>query len=233
MNLEIQKNKYYEIDGISNILNHISKINNYKIKDGILSISIDIDLSYKDISAKEYFKSITFVCDVSVDDIEILQIDLVKTSLYVIEGNGIDIEYMLNMTFEAKELDENIIEIETPIIEEIELQEINDNQIELEDINIDEQEIEQETKEEISKKYTDDLQNAINERSSIIKTVSTISEESFINIFDTKNYYRIKTLECKSNIELDEISKMYNIPYQELIAGYDKENGRVLFKLKG
>ncbi len=225
MNLEIQKNKYYEIDGISNILNHISKINNYKIKEGILSISIDIDLSYKDISAKEYFKSITFVCDVSVDGIEILQIDLVKTSLYVIEGNGIDIEYMLNMAFETKELDKNIIEIEAPAIEE---------EIELEDINIVENnELEQETKEEISKKYTDDLQNAINERSSIIKTVSNVSEDTFINIFDTKNYYRLKTLECKSNIELDEISKMYNIPYQELIAGYDKENGRVIFKLKG
>jgi len=227
MELEIVKNTFLEIEKISSLKGHIGKLvdNKYDGDDAIGTIEIDI--SYKDINGNECFKSMSFNYEIELDDLNISDVKLKSSNVYVVEGRGISVDYVLSITYEAS-LDEEIdiisLEAEDEYVEEAKS---------IEEV-LEEEKIEK-IKEDISKDYENKLADNLNQRENKISIVSSknkSSELEFLRFFDEtqSSYYKIKTLLCDSEKELNAISKEYRIPISELLIGYDKENGKVTFK---
>ena len=95
-------------------------------------------------------------------------------------------------------------------------------------------EIIEKIKEDLSKSYEDELKSNLNKRDISVSTTHTKNSElDFIKLFNSKeNYYKIKTVECRNDKELNDISKKYNVSINTLIKGYDRQNGKVVFKLE-
>jgi len=238
MELDIAKNTFLEIDKISTLKGHIDKlktknINNYKV-DG----SLEVDISYRDLNNNECFKSLEFDYDFELEGLSINDVSLKSANVYVVEGRGISVDYILTVFYESitnEEIELISINDDEVILEE-EIDSIKeDNESAKEDIlNNHEDEINK-IKEDISKDYENKLADNLNQRENKISIVSSknkSSELEFLRFFDEtqSSYYKIKTLLCDSEKELNAISKEYRIPISELLIGYDKENGKVTFK---
>ncbi|MBE6137719.1 MAG: hypothetical protein E7176_04930 [Erysipelotrichaceae bacterium] len=224
MELEIVKNTFLEIEKISSLKGHIGKLvdNKYDGDDAIGTIEIDI--SYKDINGNECFKSMSFNYEIELDDLNISDVKLKSSNVYVVEGRGISVDYVLSITYEAS-LDEEIdiisLEAEDEYVEEAKS---------IEEV-LEEEKIEK-IKEDISKDYENKLADNLNQRVSIVSTKNKESEIEFLRFFDEKesSYFHIKTLLCENEKELNSISKEYKISLNELLLGYDKANGKVTFR---
>lgn len=66
----------------------------------------------------------------------------------------------------------------------------------------------------------------------IITTKDTRSEFDFISFFDSleESYKKIKTILISNEHELDEISKEYHIPLDEVYRNYDRETKKVIIR---
>lgn len=233
MDIIIENECFLEIERISAIQSYVYRLKSKSINDNVIYGAIEIDISYKDNDNHECFKSLSF--DISLDSIEEVANDfkLINLKPYLIENQGVNIEYELEIMFDEKK---EIIEYKDTnefisnnsdenIDEEFIENNINPNQKEIEKI-----------KENISKDYENKLAESLQQRENvIITTKASNSENDFLRFFDERltSYFKIKTLECTSEKELNSISKEYNIPIEELIKGYDKINGKVIFKYKG
>ncbi|MBQ3253299.1 MAG: hypothetical protein IJA65_01995 [Acholeplasmatales bacterium] len=240
MQIEIVKNKFLELNNISYMLGHLEKFSINNISGSKAICSIDINLSYKDINDQECFKSLPFDFDIDLEELKINNVSLKDTKIYIIERKGINIDYVLSVDYENdKEIE--VVNINDDNFKEEIIEEIED---EIEDYiekkgNITPEAKEQiisKVKEEISKEYEEKLKEEMLERNdiAIIQTKTSANELDFLSFFDNSlsTKYKIKTIKCDTINDLNEISKQYNIPYKELLYGYDKENGRVVFKYK-
>lgn len=209
LELEIKKSIFLELENISYILSYLDKLVIDEIIEGTAKCSIDIDISYKDINEQECFKSLPFDFRLELDGIKIDSITLEDLKLYIVDRKGVNVEYILK-----------VIHDESKEIEIIEVKNQDDDIVKI--------------KEDISKEYEEKLHNELNERKDISVVSTKSKSDDFLSFFNKEcnKYYKIKTLECNSENELNIISKEYKIPYQELLYGYDKENGKVVFKLK-
>ncbi|MGM9969026.1 MAG: hypothetical protein ACI35S_01350 [Anaeroplasma sp.] len=215
----ICKNYFLELEDVSYILNHLDKLNDIEIDSKKANALICIDISYKDKNDQECFKSLSFPISIDLDVLDIEEINLEKLDVYIVEGKGLNIEYCINV--EAKS-DKNIEIINIDETQKV-INKVSDNEL-------------SKVKDDISKEYEEKLHNELDERDvSIIKTSSKRSDLEFLSFFDNSvaSYYKIKTLECKNEDDLNQISKEYGVPLTELLLGFDKENGRVVFKFKG
>ncbi len=235
MELEIMKNIFLEIEKINTLKRHIDKLVSKEISGSKAMGNIEVDISYKDIDGNECFKSLPFDFNLELDDLMIQDVILKNVGIYVVEGRGISVDYYLTIVYSldgTKEVE--IIKIEEepkPVIvkEEKPLEENRPKNVEKET------EIEK-IKEDISKDYENKLADNLGQRENKIAVVTTKSSESdlnFLRLFDNivASYYSIKTLYCSSEEMLNAISKEYKIPLDTLLKGYDKENGKVTFKL--
>lgn len=247
MNLQINRTAFLDVEKISSIKSHIEKLK-YEQDAQKLKCIMEIDMTYRDIDFNECFKSVPYEFELDIaSNLEIEDIKINKLYIYVIEALGINIEYELELSCQqlegndAKEIDlittpsnsEQIIaanEDDNIKTEEEINQEIKDNQTKTSEES--KKEIEK-VKEEISKDYEAKLASNLASRDNV-KIVSTVDKKSdidFIKLFDSKEArFKIKTLLCDSEEELNDISKKYKISINDLLKGYDRESKRVIFK---
>lgn len=218
MQLKINKEAFFEVEGISILKSHVDKISKNSFDGKCLSGVIDINISYIDTVNDECFKALTLDFEIEMDNIKVNNIKLANTKVFVIESHGINVEYELELDYEA--IDEANEELE----------EAFDNEIVLDENDI------EKIKENIEKDYENKLLDSLNSRDAsnveIIKTKDKRSENEFLSFFTSKesSYYSLKTIHCPNEDALNEISKKYNISIDELIKGYDRITGRVTFR---
>lgn len=238
MELLIENGCFIQIEKISSIQSYVHKLKDKSIKNGLAKGIIEIDISYRDNDNHECFKSIPYEISLDVDYIRAIDFNLKKLNAFLIDNQGINIEYQIELSYENDVLRDDdiideIIDNGDNIIEEIKEELIeNDKEEILEDKS--KEEIEK-IKEDISKDYENKLAESLQKRENvIITTKSSKNESDFLRFFDERvsTYFKIKTIECHEH-DLNNISKEYNVPIDELIKGYDKINGRVIFKYKG
>ena len=226
MNLELDKELFIEIAEVSSILNTVLKINN--IDKNYQKCVLEANVSYKTISNEECFKSTLHEVIIDNDNLDISNIEVVKSNAFVIEGYGVQLNYSLileyneNKKIEIIDLSEKIeVASNEPIIENTE---------EYEEIKEEYEEI----KEEITNEYKEKLTDSLRKEKSIIVSKAKVTDNDFLSFFDSleSDYYSIKTISISSIAELNNISKEYNVPYQELLYGYDEKSRKVVFKIK-
>lgn len=235
MEIEITKNIFLDVDKISTLKSQVNKLLDKKIEEDKIYTNIELDISYRDTLDNECFKSIPFKLDFDIDEIKPSDINLKKTDAYVVDGKGISVDCHFNIFYDdIKEVE--IINIE-PIIQNVDV-ENDDEEIVYEASNNDENKEEkiEKIKEELTLDYKNKLADNLNNREnnvSIISTKSNNNEINFLRFFDDNisSYYSIKTLECNNEQMLNTIAKEYKIPINTLLAGYDRENGKVTFRL--
>lgn len=219
MNLELDKELFIEIAEVSSILNTVLKINNIDIN--YQKCVLEANVSYKTISNEECFKSTLHEVIIDNDNLDISNIEVVKSNAFVIEGYGVQLNYSLILGYnENKKIE--IIDLSEKI-EVVSNEPIIENTEEYEEI-----------KEEITNEYKEKLTDSLRKEKSIIVTKAKVTDNDFLSFFDSleSDYYSIKTISINSIAELNNISKEYNIPYQELLYGYDEKSRKVVFKIK-
>ena len=228
------KNVFLDVEKISTLKSQVNKVVNKKIEGSKLLANIELDISYKDTNDSECFKSIPFKVDFDIDENAPTNFNLRKTEAYVVDGKGISVDCYFNIMYDdVKELE--VINIE-PIKEDTNIEFIEEIVYESpKKTNNKSDEIEK-IKEEISLDYQNKLADNLSNRDnnvSIITTKSNGDEINFLRFFDDNitSYYSIKTLACNNEEMLNIIAKEYKIPINTLLSCYDRENGKVTFKL--
>ena len=184
----------------------------------------------------ECFKVLKIPFELQLDELKILEVNLSNVIVAVIEGQGVDVEYSLVVNY----LVDKVVEIE-PITENIIVEEIKEAPTSKDSANVNceendeskENEIKK-IKEDISKDYENKLADSLLSRETkVIATKSHTSAESFLAFFDetVAKRYCIKSLYVEKEEDLNKISKEYNVSINDLLACYDSQNHKVMFKV--
>ena len=240
MQLNLEKNNFYRITNISSVKSQLSKIKELEINESNIKGNIDVNLYYYDLAGKENFELISLPFELDLASLDVKDVKLIKANVFVVEGNGINIEYELEIEYEFLE-DKKEIEVEmiddtrpkeTLIDEEISndfspVEIITD--IEFSVLEEDLEEVKEDTKEY----YEEMLEKKLRDNVEVVTTKSNMDTESFLAFFDNNiTYYRLKCIHIENEKELEEISKKYNVKIEELLNGYDKDSKKVIFKIE-
>ena len=259
MQLNLEKNNFYKITNISSVKSKLSKITDLVIDESNIKGSIDVSLYYYDLAGKESFELISLPFELDLASLDVKEVKLIKANVFVVEGNGINIEYELEIEYELiEDKKETIIEViddirpeekindEEILFEDDNLNDIEDDEsdisiknnsseiemitdVEIEDFEEDLEEVKEDTKEY----YEEILEKNLRDNVEVITTKSNMDSESFLTFFDDNiTYYRLKCVHVESEKELEDISKKYNIKIDELLSGYDKDTKKVIFKIE-
>lgn len=228
MELEIEKTAFLDVDKIVTLKSHMENLVAKHYENDIYVCKMEINLTYLDTSNNECFKSLQI--DISLDDNlkNITDTYLNSVKMYVIDGRGVNVDYALKIICDdSKEVE--IVNLDDDNKEELSSDE---EQITLTDKDADIEQI----KKDLSKDYEDKLADNLNKRDAKIAITTTKTNESeldFIKFFDENvaAYYSIRTLLAPNEESLNAISKQYNVPLETLLKGYDKEHGKVTFRL--
>ncbi|HRF70540.1 MAG TPA: hypothetical protein PKV66_03840 [Candidatus Pelethenecus sp.] len=215
MQLNIEKHNFCQLEGIGSIKNHLEKLTNVAIQDAHALGNVELNSSYNDFEGLECFKSLSFPFDLDLSELKILEIQLGKVDVFLIEGQGLDINYELVINY-------------LPIAEEIKV--IEEEQIEILP-DKQEEDLEQ-IKEDMMEYYADKLASNLSRNDQVITTKTHENVASFLNFFDAKqSFYKLKCLYVEREQDLEVIAKEYNVKLEQLLAGYDKESHKVIFRL--
>ncbi|MDE6584393.1 MAG: hypothetical protein K2K15_03230 [Anaeroplasmataceae bacterium] len=213
MQLNIEKHNFFQLEGINHIKNHLEKLNNVLIHESKATGEIELNISYNDIEGLECFKSVTLPFELDLDSFKILEILVGKVNIYLVEGQGVDVDYELIVNYLLKE--EPVEEIK--VIEEKDIEPMQD----LEQI-----------KEDMKEYYEDKLASNLQRNDKVITTKNHSSVNSFLDFFESKqSYYKLKCLYVETEQDLDVIAKQYQISKEKLLAGYDRESHKVIFSI--
>jgi len=220
MKLRLDNEIFVEISKISSVLNSLVKI--IKVDDNYRNVSLECNISYKTIDNEECFKSLAHNINIDNQGLKVNSIDIENVNTYVAEGYGVGISFNL------------VLEHDNEEIEIIDLSDTIDTTNDYTNDKLDNNDNYDEIKNDIKNDYEKKLDNSLRDEKSIIVTKAKVSENDFLSYFDTldSDYYSIKTLSVPTMEDLNLISKKYNIPYQELLYGYDEKRRTVIFKLK-
>lgn len=246
MQLNIDKHNFCKLDGVAHIKNHLEKLNNVKLDNTKATGDIEINVSYNDFEGLECFKAIVYSFDLDLKELKILDVNIGKVDIYVVEGQGLDISYELVVNYlvdeqEAKEIElipEELVseKLEEPVKEEKPINKeeaiVNKQEVLEKQEALEKQEVLEKIKDEIADYYEDKLASNLNRNDKVIVTKSHQSVESFLDFFDSKSsYYKVKCLHVESLSDLEEIAKNYNVDLKVLKAGYDEQTHKVIFNL--
>ena len=216
MQLNIEKNNFCQLEGISNIKNHLEKLSNVVVNDSKATGNVEINISYNDYEGLECFKSLDFPFELDLESLKILEVLIGHVNVYLVEGQGLDIQYELIINYLP--LEEQVEEIK--VIEEKDI-EIVEPEKKLDQI-----------KEDMKEFYEEQLASNLNRGDKVIATKTHNSVESFLNFFDSKqNFYKLKCLYVETEQDLERIAKEYNVKLEVLLAGYDRQSHKVLFSI--
>ena len=231
MQLNIEKNNFYKMTNVFSVKSQMSKINELVIDNSFIKGSIDVSLYYYDLDGKENFELISLPFELDLESLDVKEVKLLKTNVFVVEGNGLNIEYELEIEYEF--YNDDVSEIEIIKDEDIEVEDDNRPVDEIKDIVEDIEEDYEQIKEDTKEFYEEILEKNLRDNVEIISTKSNMDSESFLAFFDDNiSYYRLKCLYVENESELNEISTKYNIKMDELLAGYDNVTKKVIFKIE-
>lgn len=220
MQLNIEKNNFCQLEGISNIKNHLEKLGDVTLQGSKATGNVEMSISYNDYEGLECFKSLEFPFELDLDSLKILEVLIGHVSVYLVEGQGLDITYELVINYLPVEQAEEI-----KVIEEKDIEVIEEPQI------IEEQNLEK-IKENMKEYYEDKLATNLNRGDKVISTKTHESVESFLNFFDSnQGYYKVKCLYVETEAELETIAKEYHVKLEKLLAGYDRQSHKVIFSI--
>ncbi len=224
MQLNLDKHHFCKLDGIVGIKNHLGKVTNVSLKEHQATGNVEMNISYSDQEGLECFKSISLPFELDLAELKPIEIVLGKTDVFVVEGQGLDIQYELVVNYVA---DTNKpIEV-LPEDEVTEIGVIPEEKVEMK-----EDQTLNEIKENISEFYEDQLADKLSRRDHVITTKSHEDPIDFLNFFENKKeYYKLKCLEVHNEEELKDIAQKYQVSLEKLYAGYDQKTRRVLFTL--
>ena len=211
MQFNIEKHNFCQLEGISNIKNHLEKIKGLTIKDSKATGILEMNLSYLDIEGMECFKSMDFPFDLDLDMLKILDVVVGRVEVYQVEGQGLDINYELVINFlpveeaeEIKVIEEKDIEVEEEPVKEVKGEKL------------------EQIKEDMKEYYEDKLADNLTRE----------SVESFLDFFESKSsYYKLKCLYVEKEEDLEAVAKEYNVKFEQLLAGYDRQSHKVIFSI--
>lgn len=216
MQLKIEKNTFCQLEGISNIKNHLEKLSQVTIENSKANGTVEMNVSYNDYEGLECFKTLEFPFDIDLDSLKILEVFVGHVSVFLVEGQGLDVQYELVIDYLP--IEEPVEEVK--IIEEKDI-EIIDSKTSLEQI-----------KEDMKDYYESQLANNLHREDKVIVTKTHETVDSFLNFFDSKqSFFKLKCLYVESEQELEQIAKEYNIKLEVLLAGYDRQSHKVLFSI--
>ena len=231
MQLNIEKNNFYKMTNVFSVKSQMSKINELVIDNSFIIGSIDVSLYYYDLDGKENFELISLPFELDLESLDVKEVKLLKTNVFVVEGNGLNIEYELEIEYEF--YNDDVSEIEIIKDEDIEVEDDNRPVDEIKDIVEEIEEDYEQIKEDTKEFYEEILEKNLRDNVEIISTKSNMDSESFLAFFDDNiSYYRLKCLYVENESELNEISTKYNIKMDELLAGYDNVTKKVIFKIE-
>lgn len=231
MQLNIEKNNFYKMTNVFSVKSQMSKINELAIDNSFIKGSIDVSLYYYDLDGKENFELISLPFELDLESLDVKEVKLLKTNVFVVEGNGLNIEYELEIEYEF--YNDDVSEIEIIKDEDIEVEDDNRPVEEIKDIVEEIEEDYEQIKEDTKEFYEEILEKNLRDNVEIISTKSNMDSESFLAFFDDNiSYYRLKCLYVENESELNEISTKYNIKMEELLAGYDNVTKKVIFKIE-
>lgn len=224
MQLNIEKNNFCQLEGISNIKNHLEKLNHVEVNESKATGTVEINVCYNDYEGLECFKSLEFPFELDLDSLKILEVLIGHVNVYLVEGQGLDINYELVVNYLPLEQAEEIDIIGEKDIEVLP----EENKVEEEP-----KESLEKIKEDMMEYYTDKLASNLNRSDKVIATKTHESVESFLNFFDSKQgYYKLKCLHVETEQELESIAKEYNVKLEVLLAGYDRQSHKVIFSIE-
>lgn len=224
MQLNIEKNNFCKLEGISNIKNHLEKLNNVVVNESKATGNVEINVSYNDYEGLECFKSLDFPFELDLDSLKILEVLIGHVNVYLVEGQGLDINYELVVNYLPLEQAEEIKVIEEKDVEILQ---------EPKPVEQAPQENLEQLKEDMMEYYEDKLASNLSRGDKVIATKTHESVDSFLNFFDSKQgYYKLKCLYVETEQELETIAKEYNVKLEVLLAGYDRQSHKVLFRIE-
>lgn len=162
MQLKLEKHHFYKLDGIASVKNHLEKLTEVHFSNSKATGNVEINVSYYDQEGLECFKSFAVPFDLDLSELKILEILLGRADAFLVEGQGLDIQYELVINYEALQ-DKSIELIQDEEVKEIEL-------IPQEHIEIEENGNLEEIKENISEYYEDMLADNLNRGDQVIVT---------------------------------------------------------------
>lgn len=222
MQLIIEKSAYFDVEKISILKTYVTRIIKNDDNNGV----IELDLSYLNSNSEECFNTINLDYELDLNDYKIIDVKVLSTKIYVIESNGVNIDYKIEVEYEK--FDDEVIEM---IDDTIVIPEENDEEI------ISFEEGIEKIKEDISKDYENKLIDSLNRNENkqikIISSKDNRSELEFVNFFnfEERGYHLIKTLYCPNEEVLNDIAKKYQIEFNTLLRGYDRDNKKVTFRI--
>ena len=180
-----------------------------------------MNLSYLDIEGMECFKSMDFPFDLDLDMLKILDVVVGRVEVYQVEGQGLDINYELVINFlpveeaeEIKVIEEKDIEVEEEPVKEVKGEKL------------------EQIKEDMKEYYEDKLADNLTREDKVITTKAHESVESFLDFFESKSsYYKLKCLYVEKEEDLEAVAKEYNVKFEQLLAGYDRQSHKVIFSI--
>lgn len=214
----IEKNSFYKLDNISSIKNHIYTLNDIQVEENVINGSIDLELSYYNLEGSECNIIINLPFTLPCDNKTVDEINLVKINIFLIEGNGLNIEYELEINYQdkpriTKDSNENIGKVD--VIDNIE----------------NESKSYEEIKESTKEYYEEMLEKNLRENVNIIETKTDNDVEDFLAFFENQTSFRLKCVHIDNLLELDDIAGKYNVSKEKLLAGYDEQTSKVIFTL--
>lgn len=224
MQLKLEKHHFYKLDGIASVKNHLEKLTQVDFSNSKATGNVEINVSYYDQEGLECFKSFAVPFDLDLSELKILEILLGRADAFLVEGQGLDIQYELVINYAVEE-EKNIDVIQDEEAKEIEL-------IPQESIEIKDEEDLEEIKENISEYYEDMLADNLNRGDKVMMTKGHTDSVDFLNFFEgQKEYYKLKCLYVENEEGLKQISKEYHVSLEKLMAGYDRTTNKVLFTI--
>ena len=97
MTYEVNENHFFDLVGINQIKDFTYQISSQEYQDEILKAIIEIDLTYYDNMLEEQFTKLSLPIELSVDDFQDDCLNVKNLKLFVIENQGVKLEFDLEV----------------------------------------------------------------------------------------------------------------------------------------
>ncbi len=206
MNFNINEMEFYPIPNIAQISSYDTKLLQGDKSDNSYNAEIEIKVIYFDRDFVEQISEFKLPLELNLGDKELITLDVQSINIQVIDNQGLNIEYDLNI--EVSDVEEVINFTEDTSIKEL-------NEV----IDI------EETKEQITTSY-EELVEATGIREELPVTYIEKDELNFFNLKD--DYSEVKVLFNVDIDNLDKIAFKYNIAIDSCYSKITKDKTRII-----
>lgn len=219
----LEKQTYFEVKNIVGIKTYLYDVHEYEVKEGVLQGTLSLNLTFYDSMMEEKFESFTVPFSIiSDDDCKISEVEINTIELDLIDGQGINCNFSLKISFEReeKQIINQEIEINNNFSDEEPEKELDKNIEEIED--------------NYKQLLDDSMSNRKEENVEIITTKSRQTSDNFMSFFTNQKheFYNIISLKVNDENELNKIANDHKVTLEDLLKGYDSESKTVVFRSK-